>query len=284
MLLSSKLERDIILLRLQDALKTTPNTDIKIVVDSLLDLKQIEEAFLKVNRAYELGFIQATNNHLSPNLKSVNYGVEFHNAFWELSKVFSNHPEVQKLRRTTDDSVDAMSNGDCAVFRGKGLVVGKNKSKNNKPTQNWGPVNVQKTGVPYPSQVPSTPTQQVPGTTPGTPTATSQVLGIQAKANQASNQAAQANQAAINKLQAALNNYNGSIRTQSPFYCSRCTATLKLSDPKAYCQSCLNAITSDPKLYNAYRQSDPGNFPAPPKKDKIGQKILKRLKKIPFHF
>jgi len=122
--------------RLRDALKVTPNTDIRDTLDALEDFDDFEALFVSLYKMYENVLVEEYHYEHSGSSKYEKMKEEFFRAFNKLGDLFSNHPEVQRARRASDDEVRKASSGQAAIVRGKGVVF-TTKQSQSASTQSW---------------------------------------------------------------------------------------------------------------------------------------------------
>lgn len=129
MIKTTKIQRMAIEARLRDALRTIPNSDIKATLDALTDFDNIEAVFLKLHQLYEDCLVEQyydaeghTVSSRVPKNKPKDHEKEFFKAFSELIELFSNHHDVQRSKKKTDDYIEYVSKGNAVVIRGKGVV------------------------------------------------------------------------------------------------------------------------------------------------------------------
>jgi hypothetical protein len=127
MIKSTKPEREAVIARLKDALKTINDSELKVTLDALEDLNALEEKVVTMCELYEKSIVEDYKiNYMGPKGPTFTTSKMQESFFWtfnNLEEFCRNHHRVQRAMRATDSEIARLSQGDKALVRGKGIAT-----------------------------------------------------------------------------------------------------------------------------------------------------------------
>lgn len=134
MIKSTKSERDAVIARLKDALKSMNNSELKTTLDALEDLNALEERIVSLCEDYEKSMVDDYKKNYAgsqPTFHTYEIQNKFYLNFHSLEEFVRNHHRVQRAMRSTDSEIARISQGNQAVVRGRGFATAQNQQRGN---------------------------------------------------------------------------------------------------------------------------------------------------------